>query len=107
MQVGAQRRKAGGMAAPNARARGRRRGRVVADARGRGVFQLRAKADGAELDSLNVRETGAAPSLAHRLPCRFKGLSRDRCARLPLQKLPRPWQGLLHGVQPGGTVDSM
>ncbi len=96
----------GGHGRPDARARGRRRGRVVADARGRGVFQLRAKADGAELDSLNVRETGAAPSLAHRLPCRFKGLSRDRCARLPLQKLPRPWQGLLLGVQPGGTVDS-
>ena len=35
-----------------------RRGRVVADARNRGVFQLRAKPDSTEMDSLNVSEPG-------------------------------------------------
>lgn len=35
-----------------------RRGRVVADARGRGVYELRAKPDSTEMDSLNVSETG-------------------------------------------------
>lgn len=35
-----------------------RRGRVVADARGRGVYELRAKPDSTEMDSLNVCETG-------------------------------------------------
>lgn len=35
-----------------------RRGRVVADGRGRGVYQLRAKPDSTEMDSLNVSETG-------------------------------------------------
>lgn len=36
-----------------------RRGRIVRDARGRGVFELRAKPDSADMDSLNVKETGA------------------------------------------------
>ncbi len=36
-----------------------RRARVVADARGRVKFRLRAKPDSADMDSLNVRETGA------------------------------------------------
>ncbi len=35
-----------------------RRGRVNADARGRGVYELRAKPDSTEMDSLNVSETG-------------------------------------------------
>ena len=35
-----------------------RRGRVVADAKGRGVYELRAKPDSTEMDSLNVSETG-------------------------------------------------
>ncbi len=37
-----------------------RRGRVVADARGRGIYELRAKPDSTEMDSLNVSETGNA-----------------------------------------------
>lgn len=44
-----------------------RRGRVVGDARGRGVYQLRAKPDSTEMDSLNVSETGSAPSVMHAL----------------------------------------
>ena len=40
-----------------------RKGRVVRDARGQGVFQLRAKPDSAEMDSLNVREAGPPPCL--------------------------------------------
>ncbi|DBA97285.1 hypothetical protein WJX77_012218 [Trebouxia sp. C0004] len=36
-----------------------RRGRVVADARGRGIYELRAKPDSTEMDSLNVSETAA------------------------------------------------
>ena len=40
---------------------------MVADERGRGIFQLRAKPDTADMDSLNVRETGAHP------PSEFKG----------------------------------
>ena len=40
----------------------RRRARVVADARGRVNFRLRAKPDSADMDSLNVRETGASCS---------------------------------------------
>ena len=39
-----------------------RRARVVADARGRVKFRLRAKPDSADMDSLNVRETGATCS---------------------------------------------
>ena len=35
-----------------------RRGRIVGDATGRGVFELRAKPDSTEIDSLNVSETG-------------------------------------------------
>lgn len=35
-----------------------RRGRVVGDGKGRGVFELRAKPDSTEMDSLNVSETG-------------------------------------------------
>lgn len=35
-----------------------RRGRVVADAKGRGVYELRAKPESTEMDSLNVSETG-------------------------------------------------
>ena len=31
---------------------------MVADARGRGVYELRAKPDSTEMDSLNVSETG-------------------------------------------------
>ena len=46
-------------------ARGRR-ARVVADARGRVKFRLRAKPDSADMDSLNVRETGASCSCAVR-----------------------------------------
>jgi C-terminal domain on Strawberry notch homologue len=37
-----------------------RRGRIVRDPGGRGVFQLRARPDSSEMDSLNVTETGAA-----------------------------------------------
>lgn len=37
-----------------------RRARVVADTRGRVKFRLRAKPDSADMDSLNVRETGAS-----------------------------------------------
>ena len=36
-----------------------RKGRVVRDGRGHGVYELRAKPDSAEMDSLNVREAGA------------------------------------------------
>lgn len=36
-----------------------RRGRVVRDSRGHGTFQLRAKPDSSEMDSLNVKEAGA------------------------------------------------
>ena len=32
---------------------------MVADAHGRGEYQLRAKSDSTDMDSLNVRETGA------------------------------------------------
>lgn len=35
-----------------------RRGRIVGDAKGRGVFELRAKPESTEMDSLNVSETG-------------------------------------------------
>ena len=35
-----------------------RRGRVIGDAKGRGIFELRAKPDSTEMDSLNVSETG-------------------------------------------------
>lgn len=35
-----------------------RRGRIVGDAKGQGVFELRAKPDSTEMDSLNVSETG-------------------------------------------------
>jgi hypothetical protein len=35
-----------------------RRGRVVRDLRGQGVFELRAKPDSSEMDSLNVKEAG-------------------------------------------------
>ena len=35
-----------------------RRGRVGADSRGRGFYELRAKPDSTEMDSLNVSETG-------------------------------------------------
>lgn len=36
-----------------------RRGRVERDSRGHGTFQLRAKPDSSEMDSLNVKEAGA------------------------------------------------
>lgn len=36
-----------------------RKGRIVSDKNGRGVYQLRGKPDSAELDSLNVKETEA------------------------------------------------
>ncbi|KAK9814268.1 hypothetical protein WJX72_003136 [[Myrmecia] bisecta] len=36
-----------------------RKGRIVRDSRGHGVYQLRAKPDSTEMDSLNVMETGA------------------------------------------------
>ena len=35
-----------------------RRGRIVGDAKGRGTFELRAKPESTEMDSLNVSETG-------------------------------------------------
>lgn len=35
-----------------------RRGRIARNKAGRGVFQLRAKPDSTEMDSLNVKETG-------------------------------------------------
>lgn len=41
-----------------------RRGRVVGDTKGRGVFELRAKPDSTEMDSLNVSETGTLPCAA-------------------------------------------
>ena len=37
-----------------------RKGRVVADQKGRGVYTLRANPDSHEMDSLNVHETGEA-----------------------------------------------
>ena len=40
-----------------------RKGRVVRDGRGHGVYELRAKPDSAEMDSLNVREAGAPAGL--------------------------------------------
>lgn len=40
-----------------------RKGRVVRDGRGHGVYELRAKPDSADMDSLNVREAGAAAEL--------------------------------------------
>ena len=40
------------------------RARVVRTKRGQGVFELRAKPDSSEMDSLNVAETGGLPSLA-------------------------------------------
>ena len=40
-----------------------RRGRVVRDSRGHGTFQLRAKPDSSEMDSLNVKEAGALSGL--------------------------------------------
>ena len=35
-----------------------RKGRVVRDSRGHGMYELRAKPDSSEMDSLNVREAG-------------------------------------------------
>lgn len=42
-----------------------RRGRIVRDPAGRGMYQLRARSDSSEMDSLNVAETGlpSAPLL--------------------------------------------
>ncbi len=45
-----------------------RKGRVVADKRGRGVYTLRANPDSHEMDSLNVHETGE--DLPEKLPGR-------------------------------------
>jgi len=100
VQPGAQQRGEGSTAAPR-RTCGRRRGRVVADARGRGVFQLRAKADGAELDSLNVRETGARP----RRPTNCRVAGRDcrvtgACPRC-CENRRAPGRGCFLRVQPG------
>ena len=39
-----------------------RRGRIVGDGRGRGVFTLRALTDSQEMDSLNVAEKGLLPA---------------------------------------------
>ena len=35
-----------------------RKGRVVRDSKGHGVYELRAKPDSSEMDSLNVKEAG-------------------------------------------------
>jgi hypothetical protein len=35
-----------------------RKGRVVRDSRGHGMYELRAKPDSSEMDSLNVKEAG-------------------------------------------------
>ena len=35
-----------------------RKGRIVRDSKGHGVYQLRAKPDSSEMDSLNVKEAG-------------------------------------------------
>ena len=40
-----------------------RRGRVVRNRAGHGVFELRAKPDSTEMDSLNVKETGGHGTL--------------------------------------------
>ena len=40
-----------------------RKGRIVRNKAGHGVFELRAKPDSAEMDSLNVKETGQNVSL--------------------------------------------
>ena len=39
-----------------------RKGRITRDLKGHGVYQLRAKPDSSEMDSLNVKEAGEAPS---------------------------------------------
>ncbi len=38
-----------------------RKGRIVRDSKGHGVYQLRAKPDSSEMDSLNVKEAGKSP----------------------------------------------
>lgn len=53
-----------------------RRGRVVGDARGRGVYQLRAKPDSTEMDSLNVSETGICSTVVEQ--DMFKALQRPQ-----------------------------
>ena len=35
-----------------------RKGRVIRDSKGHGVYELRAKPDSSEMDSLNVKEAG-------------------------------------------------
>lgn len=45
-----------------------RRGRVVRDSRGQGMFELRAKPDSSEMDSLNVKEAGVSSHLEAATP---------------------------------------
>lgn len=71
-----------------------RRGRVVRDSRGHGTFQLRAKPDSSEMDSLNVKEAGALSGLCALLVdcvqtllpqnCNLKAWSLQACRKLCL-----------------------